>query len=140
MPTKLAIVATGVVLLLVAVAVWAHHAFSAEFDVNRPLTLKGTLTKWEMINPHSWFHIDVKGPDGKVVEWMIEGGSPNTLIRLGVTKYTVKVGTELTIDAYQAKEGTNRAVGRNFVLPDGTRLFLSLNGAVPGTPAGPPDK
>ena len=66
--------------------------------------------------------------------------SPNTLIRLGVTKYTVKVGTELTIDAYQAKEGTNKAVGRNFVLPDGTRLFLSLNGAVPGTPAGPPDK
>jgi len=130
----------GVVLLSAAVPVWAHHAFSAEFDVNRPLTLKGTLTKWEMINPHSWFHIDVKGPDGKVVEWMIEGGSPNTLIRLGVTKYTVKVGTELTIDAYQAKEGTNKAVGRNFVLPDGTRLFLSLNGAVPGTPAGPPDK
>jgi hypothetical protein len=139
MRTNLAVAIIGV-LLLAAVPVWAHHAFSAEFDVNRPLTLKGTLTKWEMINPHSWFHIDVKGPDGKVVEWMIEGGSPNTLIRLGVTKYTVKVGTELTIDAYQAKEGTNKAVGRNFVLPDGTRLFLSLNGAVPGTPAGPPDK
>ena len=140
MRTKLAVAVTGVFLLLASVPVWAHHAFSAEFDVNRPLTLKGTLSKWEMINPHSWFHIDVKGPDGKVTEWMIEGGSPNTLIRLGVTKYTVKVGTELTIDAYQAKEGTNKAVGRNFVLPDGTRLFLSLNGAVPGTPAGPPDK
>ena len=141
MRTKLAVVITGVVVLLAAVPVWAHHAFSAEFDVNRPLTLKGTLTKWEMINPHSWFHIDVKGPDGKVVEWMIEGGSPNTLIRLGVTKYTVKVGTELTIDAYQAKEGTNKAVGRNFVLPDGTRLFLSLNGAVPGgAPGGYPEK
>jgi len=140
MRTKLAVVITGVVLLLAAVPVWAHHAFSAEFDVNKRLTLKGTLTQWEMINLHSWFHIDVKGPDGKVVEWMIEGGSPNTLIRLGVTKYTVKVGTELTIDAYQAKEGTNKAVGRNFVLPDGTRLFLSLNGAVPGAPGGYPEK
>jgi len=134
MRTKLTILITGFVLLLAAVPVWAHHAFSAEFDVNKPLTLKGTLTKWEMINPHSWFHINVKEPDGKVTEWMIEGGSPNTLIRLGVTKYTVKVGTELTIEGYQAKEGSNKAVGRNFVLADGTRLFLSLNGAVPGTP------
>ena len=140
MQTKLAIVATGFVLLLVAVPAWAHHAFSAEFDVSKPLTIKGTLTKWEMINPHSWFHINVKEPDGKVVEWMIEGGSPNTLIRLGVTKYTVKVGTELTIEGYQAKEGTNKAVGRNFILADGSRLFLSLNGSVPGTPGAPPEK
>src|SRR5256885_3952947 len=137
MRTKLTIAIAGTLLLLAAAPLFAHHAFSAEFDVNRPLTLKGTLSKWDMINPHSRFHIDVKGPDGKVTEWMIEGGSPNTLIRLGVTKYTVKVGTELTIEAYQAKEGTNKAVGRNFVLPDGSRLFLSLNGAVPG---GAPDK
>ena len=140
MPTKLAIVITGFVLLLIAVPVWAHHAFSAEFDVTKPLTIKGTLVKWEMINPHSWFHINVKEPDGKLTEWMIEGGSPNTLIRLGVTKYTVKIGTELTIEGYQAKEGTNKAVGRNFILADGSRLFLSLNGSVPGTPGATPEK
>jgi len=135
----LAATITAVLLLPAAVPVLAHHAFSAEFDVNKPLTLKGTLSKWEMINPHSWFHIDVTGPDGKVTEWMIEGGSPNTLIRLGVTKNTVKIGTELTIEGYQAKEGTNKAVGRNFILADGTRLFLSLGGSVPGTPGATPE-
>lgn len=136
MQRKLAVLVTAVALVVGALPVWAHHAFSAEFDVNKPVTLKGTMKKWDMINPHSWFHLDVKGPDGKVVEWMIEGGSPNTLIRLGVTKYTVEIGTELTVEGYQAKEGTNKAVGRNFILKDGTRLFLSLSGAVPG---GAPD-
>lgn len=136
MRMKLAIVMTCCALLAAVPVAVAHHAFAAEFDVNKPVTLKGTMTKWDMINPHSWFHLDVKGPDGKVTEWMIEGGSPNTLIRLGVTKYTVEVGTELTVEGYQAKEGTNKAVGRNFILKDGTRLFLSLSGAVPG---GAPD-
>src|SRR5262245_38133274 len=132
MRTKLTVAAAAAGFLLASASVWAHHAFSAEFDVNKPLTLKGTFTKWEMVNPHSWFHIDVKEPNGQVTEWMVEGGSPNTLIRLGVTKYTVKVGTELTIEGYQAKEASNKMVGRNFVLPDGTRLFLSLANAVPG--------
>ena len=140
MRNKLAIAIAGTLLLLAAAPLWAHHAFSAEFDVNRPLTLKGTLSKWDMINPHSWFHIDVKDPSGQVTEWMVEGGSPNTLIRLGVTKNTIKIGTALTIEGYQAKEGTNKAVGRNFILADGTRLFLSLGGSVPGTPAAPESK
>ena len=139
MQRKLIVVAIALALIVGALPVLAHHAFSAEFDVNKPVTLKGTMKKWDMINPHSWFYIDVKGNDGKVVEWMVEGGSPNTLIRLGVTKYTVEIGTELTVEGYQAKEGTNKAVGRNFVLKDGTRLFLSLSGEVPGgAPAGAP--
>ena len=136
MRVKVAIVTTCFALLAAVPVAVAHHAFAAEFDVNKPVTLKGTMKKWDMINPHSWFHLDVKGPDGKVTEWMIEGGSPNTLIRLGVTKYTVEIGTELTVEGYQAKEGTNKAVRRNFILKDGTRLFLSLSGAVPG---GAPD-
>src|SRR5713226_5396901 len=124
MRTRLTIVVTGFGLLLAAGPVWAHHAFSSEFDVNQPLTLRGTLVLWEMINPHSWFQFDVKGPDGKVERWMVEGGSPNQLIREGVTKHTVQIGTELVIEGYRAKDGTNKAVGRNFAFPDGRRLFL----------------
>src|SRR5437867_9348976 len=120
---KLAVVIAVVSLLAAAVPLWAHHAFASEFDATKPLKLTGTLKKWEMINPHSWFHLDVKGTDGKVVEWMVEGGSPNSLIRLGVTKETVPIGTVLIIDAYQARDGANRAVGRDFVLPNGQRLF-----------------
>ncbi|HEV8316656.1 MAG TPA: DUF6152 family protein [Vicinamibacterales bacterium] len=130
MRTKLVVVVAGASLLLAAASARAHHAFSAEFDINKPMKLRGTLVKWEMINPHSWFHLDVKDPDGKVTPWMIEGGSPNQLIRLGVTKKTITIGTELVVDVYQAKDGTNKAVGRNFVLADGTRLFLG--GSAPG--------
>jgi hypothetical protein len=132
MKTKLAVVATCLALLGAVPVAVAHHAFAAEFDVNKPVTLKGTMDKWDMVNPHSWFHITVKDSSGKATTWMVEGGSPNTLIRLGVTKYTITPGTELTVEGYQAKEGTNKAVGRNFILKDGTRLFLSLSGAVPG--------
>ena len=135
MRRTLAVAICGILLAAATTPLWAHHAFSAEFDVTKPLTLKGTLSKWEMINPHSWFHIDVKGSDGQVTEWMIEGGSPNSLIRQGVTKNSIPIGTEVTIEAYAAKDATNKAVGRNFILANGKRLFVGS----PGSPDAPPE-
>ena len=135
MRIKIAAALAGCTLLLGSLPLLAHHAFAAEFDQNQPLKLTGTLKKWEMINPHSWFHIDVKGPDGKVTEWMVEGGSPNALVKEGVTKETVPIGTLLIIDAYRAKSGDNKAVGRDFTLPDGKRLFLGGSAQNIGPPA-----
>ena len=137
MRTKLAVLVAGAGLLLSAVPVWAHHAFAAEFDANRPLKLQGKVTKWELVNPHSWIHLDVKGTDGKVVSWMVEGGSPNALFRLGFTKDSLPPGTEIVVEGYQAKDGANRAVGANLTFPDGKRLFLggSAPGATPGSDA-----
>jgi hypothetical protein len=133
MRMRRAVVGAGVGLLLAAAPVIAHHAFSAEFDIDKPFKLRGILTKWEMINPHSWFHFDVKDESGAVVTWMIEGGSPNQLIKQGVTKHTLAIGTDMIIEGYQAKDGTNKGVGRNLVLADGRRLFL-------GGEANSPDK
>ena len=126
-------VALALAASLAAIPILAHHAFTAEFDIDRPLTLEGKLAVWEMINPHSWFHIDVEGPDGEVVRWEVEGGSPNQLIRNGVTQNTVPIGTVLVVEGYASKDRTNKAVGSNFTLPDGSRLFLggSAPGAVP---------
>jgi len=128
MQTRMIVAIVGVALalaaILAAIPVWAHHAFAAEFDIDSPLTLEGKLVVWEMINPHSWFHIDVEGPDGEVVRWEVEGGSPNQLIRNGVTINTVPIGTVLVVEGYAAKDRTNKAVGSNFTLPDGSRLFL----------------
>jgi len=114
----------GAGLLLAPVSAWAHHAFAAEFDATKPVKLSGTVAKVEFINPHSWIHIDVKSPDGKVTRWMVEGGSPNALFRRGVTKDSLKIGTEVVADGYQAKDGTNRANGRDITFPDGRKLFV----------------
>jgi hypothetical protein len=102
----------------------AHHAFAAEFDAKRPVKLVGTVTKMEWINPHAWIHIDVKKPDGTVEEWMIEAGTPNTLLRRGFTKDSLKAGTEVRVDGYQSKDGSLRANGRDITLPNGKTLFL----------------
>ena len=114
--------------LLAAVQLLAHHAFSAEFDAQRPVQLKGTVTKMEWINPHAWIHIDVTMEDGEVEQWMIEGGTPNTLFRRGFTKQSLLPGTIIMVDGYQAKDGTQKANGRNLTFEDGRRLFMGSSG------------
>ena len=123
------IIVSGLAVLIsgAATAV-AHHAFAAEFDATKPVSLQGVVTKMEWINPHSWIHLDVKNADGTVTKWMIEGGTPNTLVRRGFTKESLKAGTEIRVEGFRAKNGANRANGRDLVLPDGKRLFLGSSG------------
>src|SRR6266702_5887253 len=119
MRRRLAVLVAGVGLLSATMPVWAHHAFTAEFDAKQPIKLRGTVAKVELINPHSWIHIDVKGDDGQVVGWMIEGGSPNNLYRLGFTKESLPPGSEIVVEGYRAKDGSTRGVGKNVTFADG---------------------
>jgi hypothetical protein len=125
-------------LVLAAASASAHHAFAAEFDANKPIVLKGVVTKMEWINPHSWIHVDVKGPDGKIVPWMVEGGAPNALLRRGFTKDSLPAGTQIVVEGYQAKNGTHKANGRDLTLPDGKKLFMGSSGT--GAPGEKPEK
>jgi hypothetical protein len=106
----------------------AHHAFAAEFDANKPVNFKGTITKMEWVNPHTWLHVDVKSPDGTVVNWAIEAGTPNVLFRRGFKKESLLPGTAIAIDGYQSKDGSHRANGRDLTFADGRKLFLGSSG------------
>ena len=133
----LIVVFAAVVLFAVTVPVWAHHAFAAEFDASKPIKFKGTVTKMEWINPHAWIHIDVKGEDGQVTQWMIEAAAPNALLRRGWTKNSLPPGVEILVEGYQAKDGANRANGSIITFTDGKKLFVGSSagdpGAAPGT-------
>jgi len=118
----------GSVLCLGAVSLSAHHAFSSEFDASRPIVLRGAVSKTEWINPHSWIHLDVKGADAKVVTWAIECGAPNSLMRRGLNKTSIPIGTELVVDGYQAKDGSTTANAKDITLPDGRKFFAGSSG------------
>jgi hypothetical protein len=129
MRKKLFRVIAGAALLVAAAApVTAHHSFAAEFDANKPVKINGTVYKVEWTNPHSWIHIEVTGPDGKVERWAVEGGAPNALIRRGWSKNSLPVGLKIIVDGFQAKDGSTRANGRDITFPDGTKLFVGSSG------------
>jgi len=127
MRARLSVLVCVMVLGLSAAAA-AHHAFAAEFDATKPVKFRGTVTKMLWVNPHAWIYIDVKKDDGTVEEWMIETGTPNTLLRRGFTKESLQPGTEIVVDGYQAKDGERRANGRDVTLPNGKTLFLGSAG------------
>jgi hypothetical protein len=122
-----AVLATVGLMLAGSAPAWAHHAFAAEFDSNKPVTFKAKVTKVEWVNPHVWIHVEVQR-NGKVEPWAIEGGTPNVLFRRGFTKQSLAPGTEIMIDGYQAKDGTRRANGRDLTFADGKKLFLGSSG------------
>ena len=132
------VVGMGLLLALGARPLSAHHAFASEFDSKKPVKFQGTVTKMMWVNPHAWIYVDVKKPDGTVEEWMVEAGTPNTLLRRGFTKQSLLPGTEVMVDGYQSKDGSRRANGRDLTLPDGRTLFLGAPST--GTPAEPTQK
>jgi len=127
MPRRMLLVAVAAS-LLVPVSLWAHHAFAAEFDATKPVKLRGVVTKMDWINPHAWIHIDVKSADGKITKWDIEAAAPNSMLRRGFNQDSLKVGTEILVDGFQAKDGANRANGSSITYPDGKKLFIGSSG------------
>jgi len=130
MRVKFTFIIAGAALLagLAGGRVLAHHAFGAEFDPNRPVLLKGKVVKLEWVNPHAWIHMEITKQDGAKEVWMVEGGTPNTLLRRGITRDTLTTGTEIIVDGYQSKDRSNRANGRDITFPDGRKLFMGSSG------------
>mgnify|MGYP003394452490 CR=1 FL=1 len=129
---RFSLVAVGLLLMLSATRVQAHHAFAAEFDANNPVKLKGTIKGMEWVNPHSWLHIDVKRPDGTTQVWMIEGGPPTSLVKRGFTKTSLVPGTEVIVEGFRSKDPACRpacrANGRDISFADGRKLFMGSSG------------
>ena len=123
-----AVAVAGIGVLGLSMVTEAHHAFSAEFDANNPVSLRGTITKVEWINPHIWVHLQVEEPDGTLADWAVEGGAPNAMFRRGWNMESVAPGTEIVVEGYRAKNGENKANGRTIELPDGRRLFVGSSG------------
>ena len=128
MRTKTILALAAAAVALAGVPAVAHHAFSAEFDADRPIHLEGVVVKMEWINPHAWVHLEVTNEDGSTTVWMVEGGTPNTLLRRGFTKNSLLPGTEIIVDGYQAKDGSNKGNGRDLTFRDGRKLFMGSSG------------
>jgi hypothetical protein len=128
MSLRVKILAAGVSVLTGVGPAMAHHAFSAEFDADAPVKLTGPIVKVELINPHAWIHMEVTTPDGKVERWAVEGGTPNTLQRRGITRDSIKLGTVIVVQGYRSKDGSMRANGRDITFPDGRTLFMGSSG------------
>jgi hypothetical protein len=124
MRTKLSLALAGAGVLMSVAPLWAHHSFTAEFDDKKIVKLHGTVTQMEWVNPHAWIHVAVKNDDGTTTEWMIEGNTPNGLLRRGFTKHSLEPGTEVFVEGYRAKSGDFRANGSSITFKDGKKLFL----------------